>query len=53
MEAKEPVGELEPDTVIAVAKQRHGGWEGTIPLYFHHASQQFMSAPNNPIRWKN
>jgi len=52
VEAKKPVDELEPDTVIAVAKQRHGGWEGTIPLYFHKASQQFMSAPNYPLCWK-
>ncbi len=51
-EAKKPIEELEPDTVIAVAKQRHGGWEGTIPLYFHKASQQFMSAPNYPLRWR-
>ena len=51
IEAKMAVGELEPDAVIAVAKQRHGGWEGTIPLYFHKASQQFMGAPDHPLRW--
>jgi len=52
IEAKKPVGELEPDTVISVAKQRHGGWEGTIPLYFHRASQQFMGAPDHPLHWR-
>jgi len=51
MEAKQAVDELEPDAVIAVAKQRHGGWEGSIPLYFHKSSQQFMGAPDHPLRW--
>ena len=51
LETKQTVDEFEPDAVIAVAKQRHGGWEGTIPLYFHKASQQFMGAPDHPLRW--
>jgi twinkle protein len=52
IEAKQTVGELEPDAVIMVNKQRHGGWEGTISLYFHNTSQQFMSGPDHPLRWR-
>ena len=52
IEAKQTVDELVPDAVILVEKQRHGGWEGTISLYFHKSSQQFMSGPKHPLRWR-
>lgn len=36
----------EPDCTIAVEKQRHGEWEGVFGLYFHEASQQYVSRPD-------
>ncbi len=32
----------EPDALLLVDKQRHGEWEGSIGLWFHPASQQFV-----------
>jgi twinkle protein len=43
----------QPDQTLRIAKQRHGEWEGTFGLWFHRASQQFVDAPDNPIRWRN
>lgn len=39
----EAVNEFDPDTTLTVVKQRHGEWEGQINLWFHKASQQFLS----------
>lgn len=41
---------LEPDETIAVSKQRHGEWEGSINLYFHKPSTRFISGPDSRIR---
>jgi len=45
MEAGEEVDPGWPDTVLNVAKQRHGEWEGRIGLWFHKDSQQYV--PNS------
>lgn len=37
--------ENEADTYLTVAKQRHGEWEGVIPLWFDPKSLQFVSRP--------
>ena len=47
IEAGKEYEELEPDTRLIVAKQRHGEWEGTISLYFNRASGQFLSGPDS------
>lgn len=36
----------EPDTLLSVAKNRHGGKEGLIGLWFHEESMQYV--PNEP-----
>jgi twinkle protein len=33
----------EPDAFLTVAKQRHGDWEGTAGLWYHHPSQSYLS----------
>lgn len=35
-----------PDATLAVAKQRHGEWEGKIALWFDAKSNQFIPKPN-------
>ena len=52
IEAKQSVDKFVPDASLICAKQRHGEWEGKINLYFHKASQQFMSGPDHPLRWR-
>lgn len=37
--------ESRPDSVLIVAKQRNGDWEGKIGLYCHKASMWFNEAP--------
>lgn len=40
--------EKEPDCLLSVAKQRHGRWEGTIGLWLHRDSGQFVSKEGAP-----
>jgi len=43
-----------PDSVLAVAKQRHGEWEGDIMLWFDPDSQQFVPGENmGAMPWPN
>ena len=35
------------DQLLICAKQRHGEWEGKIPLYFHNDSLQFIAEDRN------
>lgn len=44
--AGEEVEEGEPDTLLIVDKQRHGDWEGTVNLYYHPDSYQYMRRPS-------
>lgn len=37
-----------PDALMIVDKQRHGEWEGSIGLWFHKASQQYLSSDKAP-----
>jgi len=47
--------ESKPDSVLIVAKQRNGDWEGKIGLYCHRASMWFNEAPHQkhplPLRF--
>ena len=38
-----------PDAALIIAKQRHGEWEGSIPLWFDSRSQQFKDDFRLPI----
>ena len=40
--------ETRPDTVLIVAKQRNGDWEGKIGLHVHKASMWFNERPRQP-----
>lgn len=41
----------EPDCLLICDKQRNGEWEGSIGLWFHKDSQQFVAAPGDkPIK---
>lgn len=37
----------EPDCFLTVAKQRHGDWEATVGLWFHHPSQSYIASPQH------
>ncbi len=39
--------EKEPDCVLTCSKQRHGEWEGKIPLWFNQKSMQYSEEPTN------
>ena len=45
------VDKMTPDGVVNVVKQRHGEWEGTIPLYFDQPSYQFKGSPGGRLEW--
>ena len=49
--AGKEVNELEPDTTLIVAKQRHWDWEGGVALYWHPASHQYLSGPKRRPTW--
>ena len=40
--------ESKPDAMMVVDKQRNGEWEGSILLWFHKPSMQFVAGPNCP-----
>jgi twinkle protein len=40
--------ESRPDTVLIVAKQRNGDWEGKVGLHVHRASMWFNERPGMP-----
>lgn len=43
----------EADTLLTVAKQRHGEWEGHIKLWFHEKSLQYIPSRNmGPIPYR-
>lgn len=42
------VSEDEPDSLLICDKQRNGEWEGSIGLWFHRDSQQFVGASGEP-----
>lgn len=43
-----------PDAWLDCSKQREGGWEGTLGLWFDHGCQQFLdSATSKPFRYVN
>jgi twinkle protein len=47
-------GDEKPDFVLFVDKQRHGEWEGAIPLWFLDSCLQFHETPNaRPRLWIN
>ena len=51
IQAGGPPNYEEPDALIICDKQRNGEWEGTIKLWFHADSQQFLSDPReSPMR---
>lgn len=53
IQAGEIVEKNEPDALLIVDKNRHGEWIGKFRLYFHPASQQYMSDPDLcPMNWK-
>lgn len=43
-EAGKPVEEGDPDSLLICDKQRNGEWEGSIGLWFHKESMQFVGA---------
>ena len=45
----------EPDCLLICDKQRHGEWEGSIGLWFHPGSMQYLGSPNDePVNlWKH
>jgi len=46
----EEVGQDEPDCILAVAKQRHGEWEGRFKLWFNREAMQYTpNSENRPI----
>jgi len=47
----EPVDEFDPDAILVNAKQRHGEWEGKVPLYFDKASTQYLQSPRANKEW--
>jgi len=51
VEKGESVDELEPDSTLTVAKQRHGEWEGKVALYFDPSSHQYLSGPGGRSEW--
>jgi len=40
------VQDTEPDAALLCRKQRNGEWEGTVQLWFHKGSQQFVESPH-------
>lgn len=43
-----------PDSVLTVAKQRHGEWEGDVLLWFDRDSQQYLKSPDaQALPWPN
>ena len=43
----------EPDQIIRVSKQRHGEWEGSINLWWHSQTNQFVGGPDSQaLRWR-
>lgn len=36
-----------PDAILTMDKQRHGEWEGIVPLWFHKRSLQFLGKNKN------
>lgn len=46
-EAGKSVNEAEPDALLICDKQRNGEWEGSIGLWFHRDSQQFVGNPGD------
>lgn len=51
VEEGEEVGDLVPDALLIVVKQRNGEWEGGFKLWFQKQSQQFTSAPHKVMPW--
>lgn len=43
-EVGKAVSDQEPDSLLICDKQRNGEWEGSIGLWFHRDSQQFVGA---------
>lgn len=41
------VEQMEPDCLLICDKQRNGEWEGTIGLWFHRDSQQYLENPGD------
>jgi hypothetical protein len=39
-----------PDAALLVVKQRHGDFEGVIPLWFERHSQQFVEVAFEPAK---
>jgi twinkle protein len=39
----------EPDAFLSVVKQRHGDWEGTAGLWYHHPSQSYLPSANSNL----
>lgn len=46
-EAGKMVSDAEPDCLLICDKQRNGDWEGSIGLWFHRDSQQFVGNPGD------
>ena len=42
-----PVEDKEPDALLICDKQRNGEWEGSIGLWFHKESMQYVGAPGD------
>lgn len=49
--AGEEVDENSPDALAIVDKNRHGEWEGRIPLFFHQPGNSFNDLSKSPRRW--
>ncbi len=41
------VDDREPDALLICDKQRNGDWEGSIGLWFHRDSQQYVAGPGD------
>lgn len=45
-----PIEDKDPDALLICDKQRNGEWEGSIGLWFHRESMQYVGAPgDNPL----
>ncbi len=42
-----PVEDKEPDALLICDKQRNGEWEGSIGLWFHKDSMQYIGTPGD------
>lgn len=53
-EVGKAVSDGEPDSLLICDKQRNGEWEGSIGLWFHRDSQQFVgNAGDEPLKMFN